>query len=436
MAGSAALPSGVVSFLLTDVEGSTALWDTHRRAMTEALRRHDELLTEIVARHQGTMLKARGEGDSTFSVFVRATDAVAGAVAAQRGLAELDWPADAELRVRMAVHTGEAVERAGDYFGSAVNRAARLRSLARGGQVLLSRSTADLVADHLDDDVRVVEVGEQVLIGLSRPERVFALSAEGVTAPTHLPEFMGAADSGLGGGGSMVGDSDRPSVLVVDDHPLWRQTVRSLLERAGAASAVFEAADGREAVEAARARTPGVVIMDMALPGAHGIDATREITQANPETRVLVLSSSDDADQVVEAVQAGATGYLLKTAEPAEILEGVRRVHAGELVFPPSLTALVLDVLRGGGSRGAAEGPLARLTEREVDVLALMAEGHTNEVVGGTLHLSAKTVERHVTSIFRKLDLDPEAGGHRRVLAVIAYLRSARGRTNPHRNEG
>ena len=260
--------------------------------------------------------------------------------------------------------------------------------------------------------------------------------AEGVVAPSRLSQFPSSVGLGTGGEGAMVGTMDKPAVLVVDDHPLWRQTVRSLIERAGAASEVFEAADGTEAIDEARERRPGVVIMDMALPGVHGIDATLEITRASPSTRVLVLSSSDDANQVVEAVQAGATGYLLKTAEPGEILEGLRRVHAGELVFPPSLTALVLDVLRGGGSRGAVEGPLARLTEREVDVLALMAEGRTNDVVGETLHLSAKTVERHVTSIFRKLDLDPEAGGHRRVLAVIAYLRSAKGRTNPHRNEG
>lgn len=213
-------------------------------------------------------------------------------------------------------------------------------------------------------------------------------------------------------------------MLVVDDHPLWRQTVRSLFERAGAASEVFEAADGEQALAVAEAHRPGVVVMDMALPGMHGIEATREITRANPSIRVLVLSSTDDPDQVVEAVQAGAAGYLLKTAEPEEILEGVRRVNGGELVFPPSLSNLVLKVLRGD-ARGV-DGPLSKLTEREVDVLSLMAEGHTNEAIGTTLHLSSKTVERHVTSIFRKLDLDPASGGHRRVLAVIAYLRSAR----------
>jgi DNA-binding NarL/FixJ family response regulator len=233
-----------------------------------------------------------------------------------------------------------------------------------------------------------------------------------------------------------MGTRDKPSVLVVDDHPLWRQTVRSLIERSDAASQVFEAGDGEEALEATRTRKPDVVIMDMALPSLHGIEATREITQAHEATRVLVLSSSDDEEQVMEAVQAGATGYLLKTAGPAEILEGLRRVHAGELVFPPSLAAVVLDELRGKGKGRSSVGPLAGLTDREVEVLALMAEGNTNETVGRTLHLSAKTVEAHVTSIFSKLGLDPAAGGHRRVLAVIAYLSSARSRKNPPRNGG
>ena len=227
-----------------------------------------------------------------------------------------------------------------------------------------------------------------------------------------------------------------PSVLLVDDHPLWRQTVRDVIERLGGASQIAEAGDGDEAIAEARARRPDVVVMDMALPGTHGIDATREIVRSLPDTRVLVLSSSDDEEQVMEAVEAGATGYLLKTAGPAEILEGIRRVHAGELVFPPSLTSIIVRELRGGVKRHEAVGPLAGLTNREVAVLELMAEGRTNDVIGKTLHLSAKTVESHVTAIFNKLGLDPSAGGHRRVLAVIAFLGSARSRRNPRRIEG
>jgi DNA-binding NarL/FixJ family response regulator len=231
----------------------------------------------------------------------------------------------------------------------------------------------------------------------------------------------------------VVGTADKPSVVVVDDHPLWRQTVKSLLERAGVAGTVWEAATGEEAVEMVRSRRPDVVVMDVGLPGMDGVAATRAITEAGT-SRVLVLLSSDDEEQVIDAVRAGATGYLLKSAGPEEIREGLRRVHAGELVVPPSLTAIVLDELRGGRRRAA--GPLATLSDREVSVLALMAEGFTNETIGRTMHLSPKTVESHVTSIFMKLGLDPSAGGHRRVLAVVTYLRAARKRGNPEGAQG
>lgn len=223
--------------------------------------------------------------------------------------------------------------------------------------------------------------------------------------------------------------ADKPVVLIVDDHPLWRQTLCTLIERSDIASRLLEAGDGIEAVDAVKRYNPAVVVMDIALPGQHGVDATAEIVAARPDTRVLILSSSDDEEQVIEAVRAGATGYLLKTAGPADILDGIRRVHAGELVFPPSLAKLLHEELRGG--RKAAAGPLASLTEREIDVLRLMADGRTNETIGEGLFLSSKTVEAHVTSIFNKLGLDAASGGHRRVLAVIAYLGSARSKGTP-----
>ena len=142
------LPTGTVTFLLTDVAGSTRLWEAHGRRWKKPSRRHDRIVSEAVAAHHGRLLKQKGEGDSTFAVFARASDAAAAALACQRVLSSEAWPEGIELRVRMAIHTGEAELRDGDYFGPAVNRTARLRGTAHGGQIVMSQAAADLVCDH------------------------------------------------------------------------------------------------------------------------------------------------------------------------------------------------------------------------------------------------------------------------------------------------
>jgi predicted ATPase/class 3 adenylate cyclase/DNA-binding CsgD family transcriptional regulator len=177
------LPSGVVTFVLSDVVGSTRLWERAPAAMETALARHDQLVTAAVSAHSGVVLKARGEGDSTFSVFTLATEALAAAYEAQVALAAARWPAGARLAVRFAVHTGEAVERDGDFLGPAVNRAARLRAVAQGGAVLVSESTARLVVDRLPAGVRLVELGEVRLRDLDRPEPTYVLSGPGLAEP-------------------------------------------------------------------------------------------------------------------------------------------------------------------------------------------------------------------------------------------------------------
>jgi WD40 repeat protein/class 3 adenylate cyclase len=176
-----ALPTGVVTFLLTDVDGSSTLWERAPVAMAEALERHDALIDGAVSAAGGSLLKARGEGDSTFSVFTRSSAAVAAAVAAHEALAAEAWPGGVSLDVRMAVHTGEAHERGGDYFGPTVNRAARLRDLGGGGQILLSEAVGTLVRDDLPGGWDLAELGEHALRGLTRPERVLALVQSGAT---------------------------------------------------------------------------------------------------------------------------------------------------------------------------------------------------------------------------------------------------------------
>jgi class 3 adenylate cyclase len=133
-----------VTFLFTDIEGSSRLWEEHPEQMGEAVARHDQIVVDSIARHAGTVVKTRGEGDSAFAVFARASDAIGAAVELQQALAVESWPAGVVLRVRAALHTGEAELRQGDYFGGAVNRCARLRAIANGGQTLVSEVTAGI----------------------------------------------------------------------------------------------------------------------------------------------------------------------------------------------------------------------------------------------------------------------------------------------------
>ena len=176
-----ALPSGIVTFLLSDVVGSTRMWEHESAAMSAALERHDALFDAAVHGAGGRLLKARGEGDSTFSVFTRASDAAAAATAVAHAIATEPWPTSTPLVVRMAIHSGETIERNDDYYGRTVNRAARLRAVAGPGQILVSQATAELVVDQLPAGTHLVELGPTVLRDLARPEVVFALGSG--TAP-------------------------------------------------------------------------------------------------------------------------------------------------------------------------------------------------------------------------------------------------------------
>ena len=188
------VPAGTVTFLLTDVEGSTRQWDNAPTAMPEAIARHCAILNEVLARHGGVRPPEQGEGDSVIAAFSRARDAVGAALDAQRMLLAEEWPAGAQLRVRMALHTGDAQLRDdGHYFGAAVNRCAQLLVVAHGGHVLLSGATAELVSDHLPDGAELVNLGVHRLRDLGRAERVFALGHRdlpvGLPPPRSLDEL-------------------------------------------------------------------------------------------------------------------------------------------------------------------------------------------------------------------------------------------------------
>ena len=203
------LPTGTVTFLFTDIEGSTSLWEQHPKAMRAALVRHDNLIEELVQGNSGVLVRPRGEGDSRFAVFTRASDSVAASCAIGQAFLIEPWAIPNPLRVRIGLHTGEADLRDGDYYGSAVNRCARLRALAHGGQIVLSSVTIGLVRDGLPEKIGLRDLGEHRLKDLQHPERVFQLTHPDLPAdfptlksldslpnnlPLQLTSFIGRED--------------------------------------------------------------------------------------------------------------------------------------------------------------------------------------------------------------------------------------------------
>ncbi|MER7458542.1 response regulator transcription factor [Micromonospora sp. NPDC126480] len=194
--------------------------------------------------------------------------------------------------------------------------------------------------------------------------------------------------------------------MVVDDHPMWREGVARDLTEAGH-EVVAAAGEGRQAVRIAAAARPDVVVLDLQLPDVSGVEVIRGLRAALPEVRVLMLSASGEQQDVLDAVKAGATGYLVKSAAPAEFLDAVRRTAAGEPVFTPGLAGLVL-----GEYRRLAAGPAAperdgapRLTERETEVLRLVAKGMSYKQIAERLAISHRTVQNHVQNTLGKLQL-------------------------------
>ena len=200
-------------------------------------------------------------------------------------------------------------------------------------------------------------------------------------------------------------DQQAVRVMVVDDHPMWRDAVERDLVAAGF-DVVAVAADGHQAIARFPAARPQVVVLDLQIPGPGGVEVTAEVLGRDPSARVLILSASGEHSDVLEAMKAGATGYLVKSASRAELIDAVRRVAAGDSVFTPGLAGLVLGEFR----RLAVEpaGPDAatpKLTERETEVLRLVAKGLSYRQIAERLVLSHRTVQNHVQNTLGKLQL-------------------------------
>jgi NarL family two-component system response regulator LiaR len=192
---------------------------------------------------------------------------------------------------------------------------------------------------------------------------------------------------------------ERVTILIVDDHPVVRQGLRTFLDLQGDLSVVGEAETGAEAVTKVQELLPDVVLMDLVMPDLDGIEAARRIRDVSPSTKVIVLTSYAEDEKVFPAIKAGAAGYLLKDVEPAELAEGIRNVHRGEALLHPRIAARVMREIMDEKTDGEV------LTAREQDVLRALAKGLSNKAIAEELVVSEKTVKTHVSNILAKLHL-------------------------------
>jgi DNA-binding NarL/FixJ family response regulator/class 3 adenylate cyclase len=413
------LPTGTVTFLFTDVEDSTGfvreLGDSYGAMIAD----HRRLVRGEVADRGGYEIDSRG--DEFFLAFARAGDAIETAIAIQQKHESHGWPAERPVRVRMGIHTGEPAIEEGDYVGIDVHHVARLCSAGHGGQVLLSQATLDAI-----EDVDVKDLGEHELRGLPQPERIFQLvraGADNEFPPLRLVNGLGADAQAEPVGRSSPKGAGKLRVALADDAVLLREGIARLLSEAGF-EVVGQSGTADDLLLKVRSYTPDVAVVDIRMPPTQtdeGLRAAQEIRTNHPEVGVLVLSQHVEPSYAMEllAESAEGVGYLLKdrVSDIDEFAAAVRRVAEGGSALDPSLVTQLVG-------RRRKRDPIDELTPREREVLELMAEGRSNQAIGERLFITPRAVEKHITSIFGKLGLPPASEDHRRVLAVLAFLRS------------
>jgi DNA-binding NarL/FixJ family response regulator/class 3 adenylate cyclase len=426
----AELPSGTVTFLFTDIEGSTSLVERLGDSYGDVLSDHRRLLRAAAEESGGHEIDARA--DEFFAAFGSARDAVTAALTAQRALAEHAWPAGIAVGVRMGIHTGEPALGDEGYQGLDVHRGARICSAGHGGQVLLSETTRNLLGSG-GAVVSVVDLGEVQLKGLSKPERIYQVVADDL--PTEFPPLRGATESEFIGDeerlaeaaraalGADGAESGRMRLVLADDSVLLREGVARLLEEAGF-EIVAQSGTREDVLRHVAMHKPDVAIVDIRMPPTHtdeGLRAAQEIRERFPGVGVLVLSQYVEPAYALELLSESAegVGYLLKdrVSDLDEFAAAVRRVGEGGSALDPTVVSQLVG-------RRRRDDPLEDLTPREREVLELMAEGRSNQAVSERLFITPRAVEKHVTSIFNKLRLPASSEDHRRVLAVLTYLRS------------
>ncbi len=305
----------ILTLLFTDVEGSTRLVERHGAAGTEALVRHHAIVREVAEANGGRVFERIG--DAAYSIFPDASSAVAAAAEIHRRLSVEDFHSVPGVRVRMALDTGELDERDGRFFGRSLHRCARIQALARGGETLISAETADQVRERLPAGQRLRDLGEHRLRGLEGSVRVWGV----VPSPSQSGPEAGREEAG----------AQPIRVLLVDDYEVVRRGLRGFLELLPEIEIVGEAANGKEAVEAAYRLQPDVILMDLVMPEMDGPAAIAAIKERQPEITILALTSFSEPERIAAAISAGAAGHLLKDAEAEQVAEAIRSAYAGRL---------------------------------------------------------------------------------------------------------
>jgi DNA-binding NarL/FixJ family response regulator/class 3 adenylate cyclase len=399
-----ALPTGTVTFLFADVEGSTTLQREAPAHYAEAIAQLRRLMRDTVVASGGA--ESDAVGDEYVAAFGDAPSSANAAITIQRTLRDTDWPGDIRMRVRIGLHTGTPSLTDEGYTGVDVVRASRIANAGHGAQIVVSDATLGELGAIASRDL-----GEFRLQGLATPERIHQLLADDL--PRDFPPLRNTI--------SMLGAG--VTVVLADDTILLREGIARLLADAGF-DVLAQSDNPDDLLRHVGMHKPSVAVVDIRMPPTHtneGLEAAREIRTRHPATSVLVLSQYVEAAYAMDLFSQSTEGlgYLLKDriADIEEFALAIRRVSEGGSALDPAVVAELLG-------RSRKQDPLEQLTPREREVLELMAEGRSNQAIADRLFVTLRAVEKHVTSIFTKLDLAATTDDHRRVLAVLAFLQA------------
>ncbi len=356
----------LVTFLFTDVEGSTRIAERFPERAAEILARHHGYIAEAVERHGGRVFER--VGDAAYAAFDDSAEAVLAATELASDLVDADWGGDVgHLRVRVALDTGDAQRRGDRFFGAPLFRAARILSLAHGGETLISDAVLEAAAGRLPDEIRPRDLGTHRLRDITEPVHVYQLlhTAHAVLPAPDLPMSAAHASREM----EDVSDDGPIRVMLVDDHAVVRRGLKGFLELLRDIEVVGEAEDGEEAVALADRLQPDVILMDLLMPKMDGITAIGKIKESRPGIEIVAVTSFIEEQKVTSALEAGASGYLLKDAEADEVANAIRAAHAGEVHLDPAVARLLAQRLRARKT----EQPVEPLTDREKEVLGHLA---------------------------------------------------------------